>query len=302
MTAEPAPAHRADRDILTPEGVRLTVRIADLGDRLTALILDIAVFGVTAFALTVLIGLLVGFGGGVVLFAFGLVAVFLLRLLYFPLLELHWGGRTLGKKALGLRVIGRNGAPIGAHAVLTRNLVREVEVWLPVSVLLAAPVGGLGTWLLVGWVLCMCLLPALNRDRMRGGDLLAGTWVIKEPKPILEQDLLAGSAPGLPDAGPPADEAHFTAQQLDAYGERELNVLAELLIGYDRMVDAGPKAQAAARSIRGKIGYDGPPADDRAFLAAYYRAARAKMERDAQWGRLKADKHDPRRKPARRSD
>ena len=76
-------------------------------------------------------------------------------------------------------------------------------------------------------------------------------------------------------------------------------MLADLLLTDGVGFDAARKIATVARTIRAKIGYDGPLTDDRAFLAAYYRAARAKMETDAQWGRLKADKHDTRNRDPR---
>lgn len=306
MSPAPTTWEGRQRDILTPEGVRLTVTFADVSDRAAAALLDalaiLIVFVVAAIALSI-----IGLGGSGAALA-GLVAFFG-RLLYFPLFELHWGGRTPGKKLLGLRVIGRHGAPLEARAIMVRNLVREVEMWLPLTFLLAASERDPWSYAATaGWLVCVAAIPLLNRERMRGGDLLAGTWVIREPKPILHQDLLAAAArpanggPSTAAAGwPSAAASVFTAAQLDAYGAKELNVLAELLHASQETVDAADKARAVAETIRKKIGYQGPLKDDRAFLTAYYRAARAKMETDAQWGRLKSDKHDRRTSPGRPS-
>ena len=46
-----------------------------------------------------------------------LVISFFLRNFYFVYTELHWGGQTLGKRWLKLRVISRDGGPLTAEAI-----------------------------------------------------------------------------------------------------------------------------------------------------------------------------------------
>ena len=86
----------------------------------------------------------------------------------------------------------------------------------------------------------------------------------------------------------------FTPAQLDAYGASELNTLADLLYADGPGLDE--KFAAVANAISKKIDHDRVAGDealsDKAFLEAYYRAARAKMETDAQWGRLRQNKFD----------
>jgi uncharacterized RDD family membrane protein YckC len=302
------------RDILTPEGVRLTVTIADVATRAAAALID-ALFVVVTFGVLLFAFAFLGLAAGPAVVALAALAVFLGRILYFPLFELHRNGRTPGKSRLGLRVIGRNGAPLDGRAVLARNAVREVEFWLPLTYLVTASEPDFWAYAAtLGWLGCVAAVPLMNRERMRGGDILAGTWVIEEPAATLHRDLLAHDAspasaapPFAAEAGGPAVAAEarqaapeFTAAQLDAYGAKELEVLADVLFDLDNREEAARKAGIVAAAIRAKIGYAGPPTDDRAFLAAYYRAARAKMESDAQWGRLKSDKHarrDPRSRP-----
>ncbi|WP_432289383.1 hypothetical protein SLT36_32020 (plasmid) [Aminobacter sp. BA135] len=40
----------------------------------------------------------------------------------------------------------------------------------------------------VVWALLFALFPLFTRDRMRIGDLLAGTWVIEAPKPEVSSE------------------------------------------------------------------------------------------------------------------
>jgi hypothetical protein len=129
-----------------------------------------------------------------------------------------------------------------------------------------------------GWTLVFLLFPFFNRDRLRIGDLLAGTWVINAPKRKLGLDLVSDE--------PRQAEHGFTPAQLDAYGIYELQTLEQVLR------DRQPRAmEAVAVTIRRKIGaWDGR--DDAEFLSAYYEAARAHMERGLLFGRRREHKHD----------
>src|SRR4029077_5810449 len=62
---------------------------------------------------------------------------FLVRNLYFVYFEIAWRGATPGKRAVGLRVIDRHGGPLLPTAVIARNLTREVEMFLPLGILLS---------------------------------------------------------------------------------------------------------------------------------------------------------------------
>jgi uncharacterized RDD family membrane protein YckC len=96
-TAADNAADRALREIVTPEGVAITVRLADRGERVAALIIDLLVIWAS------------GGSGGEWLASIGMLAWFALRSFYFIALELRWQGKTVGKRALGLRVIDRAG-------------------------------------------------------------------------------------------------------------------------------------------------------------------------------------------------
>ena len=86
---------------------------------------------------------------------------------YFVLLEWLWQGQTIGKRMYGLRVIRDDGAPAGFLAVLIRNLLRLVD-FLPAFY-------GLG------------LLTVIVTSRsQRLGDIAAGTYVVRAPRPRLD--------------------------------------------------------------------------------------------------------------------
>ena len=75
-------------------------------------------------------------------------------------------------------------------AVLARNLIRDIEIMLPLGALLSLSSDeGLSKWPMAAWLLIFALFPFFNRDRLRAGDLIAGTWVVEAPKTKLEQVL-----------------------------------------------------------------------------------------------------------------
>ncbi|MEJ7786871.1 MAG: RDD family protein [Solirubrobacteraceae bacterium] len=88
------------------------------------------------------------------------------RLLFLGLTFLYfWGteatsGQTLGKRVLGLRVVGADGARASGGAILIRNVVRFVD-WLPLLYVIGA----------------ICTF-ATGKRRQRLGDLAAKTRVV----------------------------------------------------------------------------------------------------------------------------
>ena len=128
---------RQQRTIVTPEGVPVTVELADHGERLTALTIDVCIW----LLLTILIYLPLFFMAlrrDAALFAISVVLFvgFVVRNLYFIHFELAWRGATPGKRFVGLRVIDRRGGPLLPSAVIARNLTREVEAFIPLGILL----------------------------------------------------------------------------------------------------------------------------------------------------------------------
>jgi len=273
------------RSLVTPEGVDLSLRLATAGQRISAFLLDLVIM------LAILIGgtLLILLGA----FSFGfsaaqpaaviwLLGFFLLRNGYFILQEMGPRAATFGKRATGLRVVSQNGGRLTADAVIARNLMREIEIFLPLSFLGFNAAEGTATGMMAligfGWASIFLFFPLFNRDRLRIGDLLAGTWVISAPRRQLGFDLAragGGKAPSL-----------FSAEQLDAYGVFELQTLEKVLrTGNSDAIDA------VAHTIRSKIG--SPPFETNAeFLRAYYEALRAHLERKLLFGKRRRDKFD----------
>ncbi|MGC5018357.1 RDD family protein [Micromonospora sp. DT47] len=171
----PATVRRADRaadaGLVSGEAVELDVRVARLGSRVLALLIDIVAQLVVAALLAVVLIPLMLFAlpGGAVdralgeaLQTVGLVVV----LVGYPVLwERFNHGRTVGKMAVGLRVVSADGGPVGLRQSLTRALVGVAVEW-PGLVL---P--------LLSWVAGVAVMLTDPRGR-RLGDLVGGTMVV----------------------------------------------------------------------------------------------------------------------------
>ena len=166
-----------------------------------------------------------------------------------------------------------------ASAVIARNAMREIEVFLPLSFLGAqAAEGTADTFLTLFsllWSGIFLFFPLFNRDRLRVGDLVGGTWVVRTGKGGLSADLV-GSAYQPRRTFPPA--------ALELYGIYELQTLEEVLR------NENPDAIiTVARTIRAKADLpdDG---DDYGFLADYYAALCAHLEAGLMVGRRRDSK------------
>lgn len=291
------------RRIATPEGVELIVELGEKGTRGGAFLIDIifVALGIVLIGLVSLGFVYLWKGWGL---ALGMLLFFLLRFFYFSYFELRWRGVTPGKRLLGLRVIDRSGGPLRADAVVVRNLMREIEVFFPLSLLFARSLtgaSGLIQLLMLVWTGIFLLMPLFNRDNLRLGDMVAGTMVIANPKAVLLPDLIARAAapatppaPGMPAPAEAADTPYrFSDAQLDIYGVFELQTLERVL--RQEKDNDGVRGQIAER-IRRKIGWGEPEPgfDNDRFLAAFYAAQRARLERKMLFGIRRKDKNDRR--------
>jgi uncharacterized RDD family membrane protein YckC len=289
MAAEPR--HR--REIVTPEGVPIGLGIADAGERVGAFAIDLVI----VTAVVVLLALLAGMASGASLregswgISFVLLAAFLVRNFYFVFFELRWRGQTPGKRAFKLRVVDARGGALGSEAVVARNLVRDVEVFVPLTIVFASDQvwPGISAWgiaLASLWCLVLVFLPLFSKERTRVGDLVGGTRVVAAPRVFLLSDL-AGRAPSARDGG-----YAFSDAQLDVYGVYELQVLENVLRGEDGIASLSA-IDAVFERVRDKIEWkEAGRVDRRRFLEDYYVALRARLERKMLFGKRKADKHD----------
>ncbi|TCB99947.1 RDD family protein [Micromonospora zingiberis] len=159
-----------DAGLVSGEAVELDVRVARLGSRVLALLVDVLIQLVLGLLLALSVGLtLASLPYGVIdaateraLLTLGVV----LLLVGYPVCGERFNqGRTPGKAAVGLRVVSLDGAPVGLRQSLTRALVGVAVEW-PGLVL---P--------LLSWVAGTTVMLTDARGR-RLGDLVAGTLVV----------------------------------------------------------------------------------------------------------------------------
>ena len=161
--------------LVSGEAVEFDIRIARLGSRALALLLDIMMELLLFVMLFVGAGLVLPLVAGVspsdaLTFATVTISLAMAMVGYPVLSETVSGGRTFGKMAMGLRVVRDDGGPIRFRHALTRNLVAVAVEWPGLVMPLA-------TWVASLWTMLV------NRQGKRLGDLAAGTIVIYERSP-----------------------------------------------------------------------------------------------------------------------
>lgn len=175
------------REAVTPEGVALHLPVAGPVPRALAWAVDFAIRMGVLFVGSMFLGLLGGTGMGVMA-----VIAFAVFWFYPIAFEVLFDGRTPGKRALGLKVVAEDGAPVGWRASFLRNLLRTVDM-LPFGYA-------------AGLVACL-VDPAARRL----GDMVARTLVVHRL-----QDAGSGAAPAVapwppPDALQPDEQAAVVA-------------------------------------------------------------------------------------------
>ena len=288
-----------NRTVITPEGVALPFVLATRGARAAALLIDLAMIGAAMIATSLI---LVWIAGGIginqgdmaggsakaralqALVIVWIIAMFLLRNAWFLFFELGPRGATPGKRLTGIRIAARGTERLTTEAVIARNIVRDIELFMPIVFIGGAFAAGSDTdlagWAGAIWFAIFVLFPFLNRDSLRCGDVIAGTWVVEAQRRKLGQ-ALSVSAPVAA-----SDQAFtFTPEELAVYGEYELQTL-ERVLRDSRAVALDDVAEAISR----KIGRPYPYRAERVFLESYYLQLRAQLEQGLRLGRRKADK------------
>ena len=165
-------------DVRTPESVTFSYELAGLGSRALAVLLDLLV----QIALVSLLFWGLIFAAGHIHVApvhhttpegerfarniavgFLIFVVFVIFFGYFIVLEVVWNGQTIGKKALGIRVVRDGGYPLDWGASLVRNLVRVGEM-------------------LFGSYALSAICALVSPQNKRIGDIAAGTIVVRVGK------------------------------------------------------------------------------------------------------------------------
>jgi len=147
-------------EILIGEGVVIDARPASFAVRMVGAVLDAVALGALAWILSIVVAV-VGFqtdaaAGGALLIVF-LVGVFVV----IPAtVETLTRGRSLGKLAMGIRIVRDDGGPIRVRHAVIRALTGVLELWLTLG--------------------AIALISSLVHPQgKRLGDMLAGTYAVR---------------------------------------------------------------------------------------------------------------------------
>ena len=153
--------------LITGEAVALEITPATVANRITSGLIDYTVYALGA-GLSVVVVMVLAISTGsefqenLALTRAMLSLALLAWLVVIPLLvELLSGGRSLGRMVTGARVVRDDGGTVRLRHCLVRTLLAVVEIW--------------GTWA----VPALCASIVSKRGK-RFGDMLAGTYVVRE--------------------------------------------------------------------------------------------------------------------------
>lgn len=206
--------HAEQGGIVTPEGVVLELDVAGLGSRALAKALDLVVLAVLAYVILFLIAGVVAFLPQAQVVAAIVSATTLL--VGYPVLLETIGGKTVGKYALGLRVVTTDGAPIRFRHAAIRGLLGIAELFATLG--------------------AIAVLSALcTRNVQRFGDLAAGTLVIHERARSKRAAPVAFNAP-------PGWERYVASLDVGSLSPEQYGVIRSFLI---RSSEFTPQARAA---------------------------------------------------------
>ena len=157
--------------IKTPEFVSLQFQLAGLGSRTAAFIIDqLILMAVNILIIIVLFVVMLGkpdilafTDTNSIIIGITIIGLFIINSGYFIAFEYFSGGRTIGKRVIGIRVIQENGHSLTLLSSFIRNLLRIIDS-LPASYFLGL------------------IMIFFHSKHKRIGDLVAGTIVVHERK------------------------------------------------------------------------------------------------------------------------
>ncbi len=167
--------------ILTGEGVLLDARPTSAATRLLAALLDLVVLGAGIVIALVALGAVAPDVSEEAARIVGVVALATVMVVIPTTVDTLTRGRSLGKLAMGIRIVRDDGGPLVFRQSLVRALVGVVELWLT-----------------LGTVALICSI--VHPQGKRVGDILAGTYAVrvrgaaKVRTPVLMPPPLAGWA------------------------------------------------------------------------------------------------------------
>ncbi len=193
--------------VVTPEAVLLEFDTAGVGSRVVAEILDLLVQVAALIALSLVASLASTGGinlGQTTALVLTLVMTFLILVGYPIAMETLWNGRTLGKAAMGVRVVTSEGGPIRFRHAAIRGIFGLVEIWI-----------------FLGSIAIVSMVCTTRNQRV--GDLVAGTIVLRERS-------AAGPGVAVSFPTPPGYEAYVASLDVTPLSAEQYSIIRSFLM------------------------------------------------------------------------
>lgn len=170
-------------EFVSAQNVKIEYEYASIIQRATAALLDAA-----AMAVYIILFLIVATNAG--FDKFRLVELLLIKLpwiFYHPIMEYLTQGQTLGKYALGIRVVTYSGERPGLREIFTRWIFKGHFLWIGFS--FASIFMGAPELLFMGLIhICIGIIgfiySSVSAQNQRVGDVMAGTVVVKNKSSV----------------------------------------------------------------------------------------------------------------------
>jgi uncharacterized RDD family membrane protein YckC len=225
-------------DILTSQNVTINYELATLRDRIFAFIIDMIVLLIGSLLIRLVISII-----------FGSLEIYAYYLIYVPcftfyslISEILMDGQTLGKKALGIKVVKIDGIEPSLNDYLIRWAFRAIDIVLT-----------------LGAVACMLISSSVKGQRL--GDIIANTTVIKtapEQKIFLNDILSIRSLTNYQPVYP----------QVKQFTEHDMLLLKEVMDRYNRHRNSAHEAAMvqALTIVKEKLNIENIPSDKIGFI------------------------------------
>jgi uncharacterized RDD family membrane protein YckC len=211
-------------DIKTPEYVSLQFQLAGIGSRAAAFILDKVILTAVNIVL-VLIAILVTKGLSMynifgnsesIPFAIAIILYFVINYGYFLAFEFFGGGKTIGKKVVGIRVIQENGHTVTLLSSFIRNFLRLIDQ-LPIGYFLGF------------------LVMFFHPKHKRLGDLVAGTLVVHERKAKKKKKRPSGIEKEIQNRGLSKDDLALSEWTVKSFEHKDWKLLSTYAIRFNQL-------------------------------------------------------------------
>lgn len=232
----------------TPEYVSLQFKLAGLGSRAVAFIVDQMILTVSTIVIILIVfqimkGQLIYFDDhndySFMPIAIAIILLFVLQWGYYFAYEYFSGGRTIGKKLMGIRVIQENGHSLTLLSSFNRNLIRMIDS-LPVYYMLGM------------------IFVFFHPKHKRLGDIVAGTIVVHERRKKKQKKKASKFEKEIERRGLTQDDLIIEEWAMSALGNKEWNIMKAYSNRFLElpMSERSQITEEIARILLPKIGVD----------------------------------------------